>query len=322
MDQAEANRETLEGIARMEMGEWPAALACFERAIVLREALPWREHSLVAWGLAAGLINRGDVLRRLDDPQTEMAMASYERAIEVLDVLPMNENAAFPERLMLAWINRGTTAGEMQRKDLAEECFEEAERLFSIWKTGFRPERILLESMLRVNRARVFVEAGRIEAACAESDRGVKVLSPLEPGEGLIAEAGVRARAMRCRALAEWLDHPGLGEPEVDWIAAATDAVEEALAIMKRSRMAVDQAADLVRYGARIYRSCQPQFLAGFIRDWLAQDGPLAGDEALREEMKNVILLARHEAEQRLLIAPHDDAVAAREMRIIRSLME
>jgi hypothetical protein len=86
--------------------------------------------------------------------------------------------------------------------------------------------------------------------------------------------------------------------------------------------MAVDQAADLVRYGARIYRSCQPQFLAGFIRDWLAQDGPLAGDEALREEMKNVILLARHEAEQRLLVAPHDDAVAAREMRIIRSLME
>ena len=320
MEQADANRETLTGIARMEAGDWPAALACFERAISIREALPWREQPLTAWGLAAGWINRGDVLRRVDEPRGEEALESYARAIEVLDSLPLGENAAYPERLMLAWINRGTTAGDMRRIDPALACFSEAEKLLSKWETGFRPERILLESMLRVNRARVFLEAGRMDEGCAESDRAVRVLGPLEPGDGLIAEAGVRARATLCRALAGWLDQPGASEPDGDWIAKATDAVEEALAIVKRSGMAAEIAADLVRYGARIYRVCQPQFLVEFIRECLAGDNALASDERLRGEMEQVIQLARHECEQRLLLAAHDDEVAAREMRIIRAL--
>jgi len=260
------------------------------------------------------------VLRRLDAPRCEEALASYAQAIEVVSVMPMDDNPAFPERLMLAWLNRGTTAGEMRRTSLAFDCFAEAEGLLLKWPTGFRPERILLESMLRVNRTRVLLEVGQVGEACPESDRGVKVLRPLEPGEGLIAEAGIRARAMRCRALAGWLDQPGSKEPEGDWIAAATDAVEEAIAIFKRSGMCRDSVADLVRYGARIYRACQPHFLAEFLRECLAEGGPLAGDAGLRAEMKYVIQLARQEAEQRLLIAPHDDAVVQRELRIIRAL--
>lgn len=322
MQQDEANQRTRTGIARMEAGDWSGALECFEQAIAIRRELPWREQPLIAWGLAAGLINRGDALRRLVLPRREEALASYAQAIEVLDVVPLDEAPAFPERLILAWLNRGTTAGEMQRTNLALDCFAQAESLLSKWATGFRPERILLESMLKVNRARLLLEVGRVEDACAESDHGVQVLRPLEPGEGLIAEAGIRARAIRCRALADWLDQPGSREPEGDWIAAATDSVEEAISIFKRSGMARDSAADLVRYGARIYRACQPQFLAAFLRECLEEDGPLAGDDRLRAEMKNVILLARQEAEQRLLIAPHDDAVVQRELRIIRSLGE
>lgn len=322
MRQDEANQRTRAGIARMEAGDWSGALEWFEQAIAIRRELPWREQPLIAWGLAAGLMNRGDVLRRLDAPRREEALASYEQAIEVLAVMPLDGNPAFRERLILAWLNRGTTAGDIQRTDLALDCFAKAESLLSESPTGFRPERILLESMLGVNRARVLLELGRVEDACAESGRGVRVLRLLEPGEGLIAEAGIRARAMRCRALAEWLDSPGLQEPDGDWIAAATDAVEEAMAIFRRSGMARDSAADLIRYGARIYRACQPQFLSAFLRECLEADGPLAGDEKLRAEMKNVILLARQDAEQRLLIAPHDDALVQRELRIIRSLGE
>ncbi|MGC4014759.1 MAG: hypothetical protein QM755_09635, partial [Luteolibacter sp.] len=65
---------------------------------------------------------------------------------------------------------------------------------------------------------------------------------------------------------------------------------------------------------------CQPQFLAEFIREWLVGGSPLAMDGRLRAEMDGVLQLARVEAEARLLIAPHDDDVARRELRILRSL--
>jgi hypothetical protein len=221
---------------------------------------------------------------------------------------------------MLAWINLATTEGELQQLDAALRSFEVAEALFAEWRTDFRAERVLLESMLCVNRSRVWLDLGRFQAACEQSRRGVQLLAPLEPGEGLIAEAGIRARAMHCLTLANWIDQPGHRVFDEDWIAAATDAVEEALVIFRRSGGELRLTADLVRCGARIYRACQPQFLAEFIRDTLAQDSPLACDQPLHEEMNAVILLARHESEQRLLVAPHDDEVVAREMRIIRSL--
>ena len=46
----------------------------------------------------------------------------------------------------------------------------------------------------------------------------------------------------------------------------------------------------------------------------------MAGEEPLRAEMRDVLQVARAEAEARLLLAPHDDAVAARELRILRAL--
>ncbi len=315
-----ANDETLRGIKLMAAGELDGALDCFERAIALREELPWRVQPRTAWGLAAALINRGDVLRRLAEPQPLAALQSYQRAIEVLEAVPLDGNPAFPERLLLAWINLATTEGELHRLDVALRSFEVADALFADWRTEFRPERVLLQSMLCVNRSRVLMDLGRFEAACDESDRGVKVLAPLEPGGGLIAEAGIRSRAMRCRALASWLDRPGHRDFGEDWIAAATDEVEEAIGIVRRSGVELGLAADLVRYGARIYRACQPQFLAEFILNALAEGSPLASDQALCGEMDAVILLARQDAEQRLLIAPHVDEIAAREMRILRSL--
>ena len=319
--QADSKREMLSGIALLGRSEWRGALACFDRAIALRETLPWRDEPESAWVLAAAWLNRRDELRGLGVAGLlPEAIRSLDRAIEAMGVVPLAEHPAFVDRLILAWLNRGTTCGEAGETEASLESFARAEALLAEWGRDAGPQRRFLDAMLHVNRARVLLDAGRAEAAWLDARTGLESLRALEPGEGEIAQAGVRARSVWCRTLAALLDRPDGAARAGDWIAAATDAAEEALAIVKRDGLAEPWVADLVRYGAKIYRACQPQFLREFIDEWLAADSPLAGDEPLRAEMREVLQVARAEAEARLLLAPHDDAVAARELRILRAL--
>ena len=319
--QADSKREMLSGIALLGRGEWRGALACFDRAIALRETLPWRDDPESAWVLAAAWLNRSDALRGLGEAGLlPEAIRSLDRAIEAMGFVPLAEHPAFAERLILAWLNRGTACGEAGEGEAALESFARAESLLAEWGRDVTPQRRFLDAMLQVNRARVRLDAGRTDEAWNDARTGLESLRALEPGEGEIAHAGVRARSVLCRALAALLDRPDGATRAGDWIAAATDAAEEALALVKRHGLAEPWVADLVRYGAKIYRACQPQFLREFIDEWLAADSPLAGDEPLRAEMREVLQVARAEAEARLLLAPHDDAVARREMRILRAL--
>jgi hypothetical protein len=319
--QAESKREMLCGIDLLGRGEWRGALACFDRAIALRETLPWRDDPESAWVLAAAWLNRGDALRGPGEADLlPEAVRSFDRAVEAMGFVPLAANPAFVERLVLAWLNRGTACGEAGETGAALESFARAESLLAEWGREVTPRRRFLHAMLHVNRARVRLDAGRADEAWNDARAGLERLRALEPGEGEIAQAGVRARSVWCQALAALLDRPAGAERAGDWIAAATDAAEEALAIVKRHGLAEPWVADLVRYGAKIYRVCQPQFLREFIDEWLGSDSPLAGDEVLRKEMDDALRVARAEAEARLLLAPHDDAVARREMRILRSL--
>src|SRR5204863_436597 len=53
------------------------ALACFDRALAIREALPLEHSSLLRFGLAACWLNRAEALMRLDgQPQIEEAVRS------------------------------------------------------------------------------------------------------------------------------------------------------------------------------------------------------------------------------------------------------
>ena len=120
--------------------------------------------------------------------------------------------------------------------------------------------------------------------------------------------------------MAALLDEPGGAGLENDWIAQATDATEEALAIARSTGYRSPWLADLVRYGAEIYRVCQPHFLAGFIREWATGDGPLAGDEALKRQMACELLLAKADSEQRVRTRPHETEFVLREMKTLASL--
>jgi tetratricopeptide (TPR) repeat protein len=313
----ESKQHMLEGIARMEAADWAAALGHFERAIELREALPWRGDVESAWVLAAAWINRSDVLRFLGQP--ENSIHSLDRAIEAMGFVPLAEHPGYANRLLLAWINRATACGDIERTEEALTGFSTAQNLLAEWGESTSPERKLLTSILHANRARVLLNHGRTIDGWHDSQLAVEILDGLEPAPA-VAEAAVRARAILCRALALLLDEPRGAELAQDWIARATDATEEALALARASGDRGAWVADLVRYGARIYRICQPHFLGEFIREWTGAGAPLAADQSLRREMANELLLARAGLERRVRRDPHDTEFVARSIRILHTL--
>jgi hypothetical protein len=313
----ESRRHMLEGIALLEQGDFLTALRHFDRAVELREAKPWREDQESAWILAAAWINRGDALRFLR--QQEEGIRSLDRAIEAMRFVPLAANPGYVNRLILAWINRATACGEIHRTDDALAGFSTAENLLAEWSGTITAERKMLTSMLHANRARVLLDLGRTVDAWHDSQRAVSLLTGLEPVVPVI-EAAIQARGILCRALAQLLDEPRGAEQAEDWIARATDATEEALALARASGYRGVWIADLVRYGARIYRICQPHFLGEFIRECLTVDGPLAENDELKREMARELLLAQADLEKRVQLHAHETEWVERAIQTLRSL--
>lgn len=316
----ESKSHMVAGIPLLERGHFAGALPHFEEAVRLRCQLPWREDGCSAWLLAAAWINRSDALRGLGDPALlPEAIRSLDGGIEAMGCVPLAENPLHVERLILAWINRGSACGEAGDAEASLAGFAEAEKVLAEWNAEVTPRRIFLAVMLRVNRARIRLGLGLAEAGWEDARQAVEILRKLETTPE-VAVAGIKARSIQCRALAMLLDEPGGVDKVGDWIAEATDSAEEALALVKASGFRDAWVSDLVRYGAKIYRACQPQFLAEFLDEWLMDDGPLAGDQALRGEMKNELLLAVAEVERKVLLLPQNTEFVARQLKVLATL--
>lgn len=316
----DSTQRMVAGLEAMALEDWPKALTHFEAAVAMRERLPWQKDPESAWMLAAAWINRGDVLLRLNQPElVGQAVRSFDRVIEAMSHVPLEKNPAFTERLVLAWINRGTACGEQEDFAKALEAFSEAERLISGKENQMTAELRFMETMLRANRAKVLIGAGQPAEAWQEVRIAIRILRNFGTSPPVVT-AAIRARCIQCRALALLLDEPGGAERVGDWIAEATDSAEEALALVRFSGHRDAWVADLVRYGAKIYQVCQPHFLGEFLTEWLTGNGPLAMDQKLREEMKNVLLLAQWEVERKVLLVPHDTEFVEAQTKILKSL--
>jgi tetratricopeptide (TPR) repeat protein len=313
----ESRRHMLAGIARMDEGDWQTALHHFDRAVELREAMPWRDDMESAWVLAAAWINRSDALRFLGRP--DEGIRSLDRAIDAMRFVPLDANPDCVNRLILAWINRGTACGETDRMDEALDGFSTAEQLLKHGGGISSPQRKLMVSMLHANRARILLEVGRIVDGWSDARVAVDLLEGLE-AVAVVTEARIKARGILCRALALLLDDPAGAEREIDWIARATDSAEEALQLVRSSGYRGMWVADLVRYGARIYRICQPHFLGEFLCEWTAPGGPAGEDAKLREEMANELLLARADLERRVRRSPHETHLVQLAMKTLGKL--
>lgn len=276
----------IDGIALLDAGRFSLALPHFENALMLRLATPWRSASASAWLVAAAWINRGDCLRQLE--RASDALDSYEKAIEAMSYVPLAEHPGYHHRLLLAWINHATVCGEAGRSDDALAGFLCAAELCDQHDTVATPPGRQLVTMLHSHRAVVLLECGLTIEAWRSGQRALV----LSTGEN--SEAAIKARAIYCRLLAALLDDPAAEDLKNDWIANATDTVEETLSLARSAGYRADWLADLVRYGARVYRSCQPHFLGEFLIEWCTDD------PALRHFLRGEIALAKRDLELRL----------------------
>lgn len=316
----ESTRSILAGIAALERGEWAMAESHFAKAGELRDAMPWRGEPESAWMRAAAWLNHGDaVVRAGDTARFPEAIGSFDKAIESMGQVPLGANPALVDRLMLAWMNRGSACGETGDFDASAAAFGEAERLIGEWGGTVSPPRCFLSAMLCVNRARARMAEGRALDAWLDVREGLARFRSLEWTAETV-RAGIRARVAGCRALAMLLDEPGGPEKVGDWIAEATDLAEEALALVRASGFRDEGAADLVRYGARIYRACQPRFLGEFLIEWIGNGGPLADDGALKAEMRNELWLAIAVIERDVLAIPHETEFVEKSTAVLKKL--
>ncbi|SKA91879.1 hypothetical protein SAMN02745166_01805 [Prosthecobacter debontii] len=274
-----ASEWTLRGITLLEQGDpesLATALACFEEAILLREALPLGDNPLYRWGLTAGWMNRGDALTRLggQDHLTE-ALRCYDIAISHLHQLPLEADPAFRWRLGVAWINRGHTEqagasqGSLQR---ALSCFENALRVMRGHETSPRLDYQQVMAAAWTNHAAALLQIQEQDVLALNSARRAIQHSQSCEHEPSLQETGIRARHALCRAIANLLESPSDKNADTAeaWIHEATDAVEDVMRLTQAAPSRHPLREEIFLFGCRIYRAFQPHFLAEFLDEGLA----------------------------------------------------
>jgi tetratricopeptide (TPR) repeat protein len=267
------------------------ALSCFESAIALRQRLPLDENKFFVWGLSAAWMNCADVLTRLGSAeQVERALHAYDEAIALLVRMPLDEHPTYRARLSLAWMNRGLAA---QAQD-SPESLVEAVRCYTrsieqyLGKTPSNSEQRRVLSCAHLNRGHAFLnsEQAKCEQARQDAFSALRLAGEFERSESLAARIGLQARHLLCRAIAHQAD---CGEVSEDWIGETTDAVDDGMALARHWRRAgesglEDIEAELFRFGALIYRLCQPHFLTEFLLESLdpvRSPGAPVGEQAV-----------------------------------------
>ena len=281
------------------------ALACFDRALAIRETLPLETSPLLRFGVAACWLNRADALMRLDGvPQIAEAVRSCDKGILVLRTLPLGEDARFPRRLALALHNRALFL-QAQGRPVADAVadLDEALAVLQSEDASVIEDLPYLLAVVWTNLAHALAVEGSPEAAvraCAAASQAITLVSEAEGEAPGAAEVGLKARHALCRAFAQRLSAAQAGDTTtLDDVHEATDAVDEGLALVRRwEQRGVaafrGTAVDLFRFGLRVYLAYQPQFLQEFLDENLdpaASSDGYASDPDIVAAAKEVVEL-------------------------------
>ena len=294
------------GIALMaeeRAGAASEALACFDEALGLRTSLPLDQSPVLRYGRAVCWLNRADALMRLGGgPQVVEALRSCGEAIAELRHLPLEDDPRFPRRLAMAHHNRGlfllvhgagpTDVVAAFRESIALLEHPHAERIV---------DRQQLLAVAWMNLAHVQAAAGTDESepqARSSAMRAIELVGASEADDVTAAEVGLNARHVLCQTYAGRLGSMvGTVDAMPDDVHEATDAVDDGLALVRRwEQKGVARfrrvAADLFRFGARVYLLYQPQFLEEFMNENLDPAASSTGfveDSALQAAVQDVI---------------------------------
>ncbi|MEK7952596.1 tetratricopeptide repeat protein [Luteolibacter soli] len=244
-----------------------SALEAFDAAIGIRSRLPLEGYPGTRWGLAAAYMNRGDALTRLHGPTGE-AREAYDLAITELDHIGPGDGFDLLQRKALAWTNRGLATGS---PDEAIACFS---RGIDLLADSSSDRHLLTRCHALLHRGLLHLsKIGDTALAQTDARALIAITRANERRYPAMAEVGLHARHLLCRALVKSLED-GTPAENGDWIAEASDTVEDALSL-ERYWAARDIRAfrtiafELFVLGLRIYRVCQPHFLSEFILESL-----------------------------------------------------
>jgi len=320
-----ANAFTNRGICTLSAGEkeeLPAALADFDRAIELRKEIPADAEETVRWGLAASLMNRGDVLHRIGE-RNEEARAAYDEAIALLEEMDAS-NPGVLQRLALAWANRGLVG---ENHDDARRCFE---KCIELLPEPQNPAQLLTLCNALLNRGRHSLGvAGDTEAAAADARKVLELASPHERDHPAPAELSLQGRHLLAHSLVTWLDSskkgPGLAE---DWIGDTTDTVEEALSVMRHWEQQGftglrPLAGELFALGLHVYRVCQPHFFGEFLIETMDPEvspGAPFADPMFQATAARALHTVVNEVAQRAASSTLEPAQIEKQKKILNSL--
>jgi tetratricopeptide (TPR) repeat protein len=276
---ADASMHMKEGIRLLEESHAnaEAALRCFDRALELRRRLPI-EKAVYAYGLAACWLNRADALMHVGDAaHRDLARHAYDEAIDLLRTLPFDD-ARFSKRLAIALQNRAlaVVAHDASATADAIHAFTEAIAVLSD-ASGLEPhERDYLLAVVWMNLANVRATQGTTasdNAARGAARRTIALVAQREWEEASVAEAGLKARHVLCQTIARRLSSRASGDATMlEDVHDATDLVDEGLSLVRYwERRGLTHfrglAADLFRFGARVYGGYQPHFLSEYVRE-------------------------------------------------------
>jgi hypothetical protein len=247
------------------------SLRWFERAIELRGTLPLQENPWYRYVLAAGWMNRGDALTWLGSPENlAEGVRSYDAALPLLQTLDLVSNPLFRKRLALAWMNRGITLHAQGTPSSWRAALDSFDNSIAVLRESEDDREIL--SLALTNRGNTLLALDPSESMVARGsvEEALTLIAGHEKEDVIVAEAGLTARYVLCRAIAfQFTENSGTGTTQ-DSIAAATDAVEEGIALARHWETRGENrfrklAAELFRFGARIYQAHQAHFLTEFL---------------------------------------------------------
>jgi tetratricopeptide (TPR) repeat protein len=262
MSEEETSGLMKQGIELMQSGKQMDALAYFDRALELRLQLP-RKVPMNAYALAACWLNRAEALTRLGAEYLTLTLAAYDEAITLLYTLPLSEDIRFSRRLAIAQQNRALLLPKQEGIAALLEAIAVVEQAEAMPPR----ERDYLLAVAWLNLSNVRAEEG-------DARKALTLAKPFEHEEVVSAEIGIKCRHVLCQILSSRLVNQGVLED----VHEATDLAEEGLALAHEwERRGVqtfsDLAADLFRFGARVYARYQPRFLSEFLAEQARVNG-------------------------------------------------
>lgn len=268
-----------EGIRLMKRDNVEAALISFDRARALRSRLPTHVPGH-AYDLAACWLNRAEALARLDRIHHPLALQAYDEALALLRSLPLGEDVRFPKRLAVAHQNRALALAALDpaATNDAIAAFREAIAVLEQAEAMDKAERAYLLAVMWMNLAHVQIDGdtGTSDlAAQAAAQRSLTLASPYERQYHAAAEIGLRTRHILCVIAGRRLSKPVQREQARGEAIDFSDLIESGLDLVREwEQRGIDSfrylAADLFRFGARLYSHYQPQFLREFLNEYCA----------------------------------------------------